>query len=60
MNNLLLKLPDSPNPHTDLSDVTLIAVLNCIRMLVDKHEENIKYFRDYGGVEKIAMINKLK
>jgi len=60
MANLVSKLPEGPNTKADLSDVTIIAVLNCIRMLVERHSENIKYLRDSGGVDKIAMINKLR
>ena len=57
MKDLVYKLPGGIDPSIRLSDITIIAILNTIRILVEKSSENVRNLRDAGGVERITTIN---
>jgi len=60
MKDLVYKLPGGTEGGSGVrhSDPTVIAVLNTIRVLVDKSADNVKYLRESAGIERITTINK--
>ena len=60
MKDLVYKLPGGTEGGSGVrhSDPTVIAVLNTIRVLVDKCADNVKYLRESAGIERITTINK--
>ena len=60
MKDLVYKLPGGSDPSIRLSDTTTIAVLNTLRLLVEKSQENVRYLREAGGVERITTINNAR
>ncbi|CAK8672686.1 catenin delta-1-like isoform X2 [Clavelina lepadiformis] len=57
MKDLVYKLPGGSDPNVRLSDITTIAVLNTVRILVDKSPENVRNLREAAGIERITTIN---
>jgi len=61
MKDLVYKLPGGSDPSViRLSDTTTIAVLNTIRILVEKSPDNVRFLREAGGFEKITTINNAR
>lgn len=58
MKDLVYKLPGGNDPNIHHSDTTVIAVLNTIRVLVERNPENVKHLRESAGIERITTINK--
>lgn len=58
MKDLVYKLPGGNDPNVHHSDTTVIAVLNTIRVLVEKNPDNVKHLRESAGIERITTINK--
>lgn len=57
MSDLIYKLPGGNTATQALSDSTYIALLNTIRVVVDKHVENARSLQELGGIEKVTTIN---
>lgn len=57
MKDLAYKLPGGSDSHVVLSDLTYIAILNTIRVVVEKRAANARYLREAGGIERITTIN---
>lgn len=60
MKDLVYKLPGGTDNNIRLSDLTTIAILNTIRILVEKSAVNVRNLRDAGGIEKITTINNAR
>lgn len=57
MRDLAFKLPGESQGHVSLSDATYIAVLNTIRVVVEKSATNAQELREAGGIERITTVN---
>ena len=57
MKDLVYKLPGGSDPNIRHSDTTSIAVLNTIRVLVDKNSDNVRHLMEAAGIERVTTIN---
>ncbi|XP_077967690.1 splicing regulator ARVCF-like isoform X2 [Styela clava] len=57
MRDLAYKLPGSTESQTALSDLTYIAVLNTVRVIVERSATNARHLREAGGIERITTVN---
>lgn len=60
MKDLVYKLPGSTESQITLSDLTYIAVLNTVRVVVDRSPVNARQFREVGGIERVTTVNNSK
>ena len=60
MRDLVYKLPGSSESQITLSDMTYIAVLNAVRIVVSRSAGNARQFREAGGIERVTTVNNSK
>jgi len=57
MKDLVYHLPGGSDPNIRHSDTTSIAILNTIRVLVDRNSDNTRHLMEAAGIERVTTIN---